>query len=162
MRFSPGDDSVVDDSTVAYFSEVLDACSCWLHYVKREISQPDLWALAQEQLEILPPDPDSDADHYFTPNERRELKARLQQIKAFLVESQHLQAEDAARVEKKIDYLTERVDKLNRFDFTGVLTTTLLSIVIEEGLTSDAARQVWAFAAAQLAPVLGWIKLLGA
>jgi hypothetical protein len=123
-----------------------------------EHNSPDLWALARRNRELLTADESDNTP--FTPQEQHELKARVDEIGRFLIESQRLNTEGQARVEAKIEYVAGAVERLGRRDWLGIFVSAIVSFVVSEGLQSDAARGLVAFANAQLMGTYQWLKQL--
>jgi hypothetical protein len=113
----------------------------WLRYLQREIQQVDKWArLAQEVSRInIPSNDDNDK---FTASEYAEIKIKMSRFKSELkyIDLTPLQIEI---LEQKIDYLMDKAETLGKFDWKSLFIGTIISIIIQLGVTPDNAQAFW-------------------
>lgn len=132
--------------------------TAWLKVVRVEHDTPDLWAAAAQQRTFIVGEPSGP----FTPGERAQIKKALPELGRHIVQSAApATADDIARIEARIEYLIEAVDRLDRLDFKNAMLGTLLSLVVEFGLKSSTVAGIWGFASTHLATILGHLRALG-
>ena len=153
-RWNPGEEKPVDGAEDVEWKFVLIALRTWLRNVERELSSPNLWALLDQQHELLAAtEPTGDtANTPFSPEEQQQIAAQLNEIKQLLV-SGH--GADPKMLEARIEELEEASTRLGRRDwllmFLGVsLTWTLEGLIPPEGL-----QEVLMFAAHTLGHLFG-------
>jgi len=119
----------------------------WIHkHLKlylEEQTTPDLWAEAQGQAEFIRPDLDSpDAQRLFSDEEKNQIRLSIKQAKMLLKETLAPTAEQLKRIEQRLDYLAEAVDRLNKFDWKGVLLNTIIGVTTALSLDTHRGEQV--------------------
>jgi hypothetical protein len=123
------------------------AMHTWIHkHLKlylEEQTTPDLWAEAQGQAEFIRPDLDSpDAQRLFSDEEKNQIRLSIKQAKMLLKETLAPTAEQLKRIEQRLDYLAEAVDRLNKFDWKGVLLNTIIGVTTALSLDTHRGEQV--------------------
>jgi hypothetical protein len=150
-RFAPGyakppqTDFLPKDAWVP-FPRVLEEFRTWLTRdgqaaVEEEIL-PDLWARASSGIVSR----DAFAGHNtsdFSPEERRQVKLAVETFKHLLISAFKPTQQQLGLVEAQLSYLSNAVDRLNRFDWRGAAISTLLSISIALTLSTDQGRQLY-------------------
>jgi hypothetical protein len=91
------------------------------------ISLSDPWSLPEIAPEFTAPD----ADSSFTRNEKVEIRESVKKFRARLISETVPTAEQLRKIDDKLNYLSQSLDKLNKFDFKSVVLTVLLGIATD-------------------------------
>ena len=119
----------------------------WLQNVVRryllEKSSDDLWAhLAQLGLQpaaaSIPP---ADLEH-FSQTEKQQISAGLGDFKRLVAEQVDPLKVQLATLNERIDYLVDRLDKLNRFDWKAQAFSTIVSIAVNLAVDTQTGKQL--------------------
>lgn len=129
---------------------LVDAFQIWLTSVKSELGTPDLWQSASLSA-FYTTDPASYLhEEKFTPGEAEAVRKHLQDIKAFIIERADGDRAKIDRIEVSINHLTDRVAKLSKFDWAGILVSQLLSMLV--GFSPIGTAEIQAFCNDRLLP----------
>jgi hypothetical protein len=138
-----------------------DGLATWLEenlsmYVA-EWSAPDLWSELQSLVLFEEKGQHQAELESFTDHEKVEIRRAIQQLARQIAEGFTLTSEQAGVVQSRLDYLDAAVDRLNRFDWSGVLLNTFVSIAIALCLNTEQGKQLYEVARAAFS---GLIRLL--
>jgi hypothetical protein len=108
-----------------------------------EEQAPDLWK--QLQTYSLFSDsstiPKEDLEQ-FTIGEKKQIVSGLLEYKQYIAEKLDPTQEQLKLVEERLDYLTEAVERLNRFDWKALAASTLVSIAVTLSVDTATGRQL--------------------
>lgn len=122
----------------------------WLRRLRMEIDVPDLWAIAAAEQEIIEASQSEGLNNKnFTRHEKRLISAKLDQLKNAVIESQSLERDRAAFVEKQFQYLREASDRVGRKDWLNIAITTFIGIATSV-LVDDEKRKWFLQAASEM------------
>jgi len=131
LCFEPGTESRVESFTGISLDSALLHIDQWLANIKRETTEPDLWAqLASEGgafgnaitgLET--------ANTAFTLDERRRIAQGLDEIKAALAAQYQLSEQQAATIDRAFEALKTASERVGRKDWVLLLGGTLMGII---------------------------------
>jgi hypothetical protein len=141
IKISPGHSAKVESfSHEDRWEKKESTCGKWLIVVKKEVEAPDLWAaIAQER--ILPTAASAAVDNrHFTPEERSLIHAKLDGIKAYLLDGQDFTTEQAETVEREFAYLRESSKRLGRKDWLNNLLGGVVGLAIALALDPQKAK----------------------
>lgn len=129
-------------------SRVISKFSSWLKdHVKPHLDAqtiPDLWVEAVHFGQLFSSGPFSQEDmRPFTTEERRKIRHSILRFKVLLTEHFETSEEQLRDINQRLDYLSERLDRLNRFDWQGTLLNTTISIVTALSLDTEKGRQLF-------------------
>lgn len=156
-RYSPGKELRENaEFKLRGWAQQLGVFSLWLNYMKREIETPDLWAaVSQEpQLAIAASEPGA-SNAPFTQTEVLEVARQLGEIKEFLFTTQHFDEAHRQFVTDRLNYLKGASERMGRKDWLNVALGVFASLAMQAGLNSDAARELFRFAASALSSLFG-------
>lgn len=109
-----------------------------------EIEEPDLLGNYIKNKNKLNPDNiDFNSLDDFKDSERKLIKDGLKEIKLLITEKFELTEAQNLIVNNRLNYLGEAVDRLNKTDWKGVLTSTIISIAIALSLDSQKGQMLW-------------------
>ncbi len=107
-------------------------------YLDEEVT-PDLWEEAKGQADFVRANLDSPgAREKFSEGEKQQILVSIEQVRLLIKEEFAPNEAELARVGLRLDYLGKAVDRLNRFDWKGVLLNTIIGI--STALTLDTTR----------------------
>ncbi len=132
------------------YNDVFEIFKHWLSgHVKvyqENNSSIDLWAELQKQKTIT--DFTGQADDQYTPftdEQKRQIRLGLNEVK-LLIQKEFKPSEDEMKVvADRLDYLANALDRLNKFDWKGVLVATVGGIATALSLDPEKAAIVWNF-----------------
>jgi hypothetical protein len=119
------------------------ACGRWLVDLKIETDAPDLWESVA--LESALPNATSSAsldNRPFTPAEQSLIAAKLDEVKAYLLEGQQFASDQAETIEREFAHLRESAGRLGRKDWLNNLLGGLVGIAITLALDPAKARGI--------------------
>ena len=162
IEFSPGQKHPVEKRVIVGSWDIKLGCiSGWLKLLKEELDTPDLWAAISQESQLVDAASEKDASNApFNPEEQKKIAEQLEEIKEFLFTAQKLDEGHREFVTARLDYLKESSERMGRKDWLNNLVGVLFSIVIGAGLNSDAARELFRFAANTFSNVIGGLTHL--
>ncbi len=131
----------------------------WLDSLRREVASPDLWTTVSQE-KVLTEAASGVTNTPFTTKEQQYISQQLHEIKEYLFSTQDLSNQHREFVTRQLDYLKEAAKRQGRTDWLKMTVGTLLGIVMQTALTSEAARELFRFAGNALSQLLGGILLL--
>jgi hypothetical protein len=148
VRFSPGLPETTPQGYNSTFSNILNVFERWvkndLNEYLNEAHIPDmLEGLLSSNGSFSMNTIDFNSNELFTFEERRLLKVGLEEIKTLVKESLNLTEGEFSILNSRIDYLEEASDRLNKFDWKGVLISTVLSIITTLTLDTEKGRVLY-------------------
>jgi hypothetical protein len=134
-------------------------CRKWLVALKEEVDAPDLWATIGQEKSLSAAAASADLDNRpFTAAEQNLIATKLDEIKAYLLEGQQFDAEQANTVEREFAYLKESSRRLGRKDWLNVLYGGLITVIVGVALAPDAARSLLRLAATAFQSLWGMVQ----
>ena len=120
-----------------------NACGKWLIQVKIEVDAPDLWASIVQETALPKAASSANLDNrLFTPPEQSLIAAKLDEIKAYLLEGQQFAADQAETIEREFTHLRESSERLGRKDWLNNLLGGLVALAITLALDPAKSRGV--------------------
>ena len=135
--------------TAFNIDELQGAFSEWLgthlrEYVDEQL-EPDLWAQIEQQKSILGQSaPDENERLLFSEDEKVRLRLVLDQFRLLVARTLEPTQDETKIVEGHFAYLSEALDRLNRFDWKALLLSTTISISIALSLDTERGKQLFA------------------
>jgi hypothetical protein len=142
VRYSPGHTSVVDETQSIEWLEMTSVFERWLIFLKREVGASDLWAQMMNDVSRMGFQFGSQHEQY-TVEEQRLLSDRIKILKGRIHEIPQIN-DKLDVVLERLDHLDAMVAKLSKFDWNALLIGTLISIVIQLGVSPLNAEKLWA------------------
>jgi hypothetical protein len=153
VTFRPGADEVETEADELHWSGVETYLILWLHALRDELEEPDLWA----NLGTLPDvaeGGDSDHNEPFSREEVRVIGERVDRVRG-LLEVASLAPDVLADVNKKLDHLIEATDRLGRFDWRALAVGILFEVALAAAFDPSRARQMMEMVLVGLRGLLG-------
>lgn len=105
---------------------------------------PDLWKMISAvptSTGVLALGADSASP--FSVEEREQIRLSLQRFRVLIIQNFGPKPDEMAAIEAQLDYLSDAVDRLNRFDWRGVAISTVLGIATTLSLDVERGRLLW-------------------
>jgi hypothetical protein len=118
------------DENVAIYVDEQSTLDLWSQLQSLAVLFEGKWK-QQEELES------------FTEREKAEIRRAIRQVERQIAEGFTLTSEQAAVVHDRLDYLEAAIDRLNRFDWSSVLLTTVIGIVTTLSLDTERGKQLY-------------------
>ena len=141
VNFSPGETLYRDASSSIGWKDVKDYFKKWLSYLKREVSSPDKWGRVFDEAQYLI-GTTINQNVNFTHDEYLLLSTQINTIKSSL-DRIPLLIEQNSAIKNQLDHLLELTSELNKFDWQNLMIGTIISIVIQLGVTQDNAKLLY-------------------
>lgn len=113
----------------------------WLRNLVKEINSPNKWDRLKKEIEGIKIKFDNDEDK-FSVHEYEDLQKRVLALKQGLTTIGLLDGQ-VNIINEKLDHLTELAKEMNKFDWKSLFIGTIISIVIQLGVTQNNARLLW-------------------
>ena len=137
----------IDHSDFVEFDSVLDEFNRWIaQHVNAciaEESVPDLWETLQAEAFLSEKSIQEHDDSFFSEAEKVQIKIALVSFQYRAVKQFRPSADQLASIEKQIKYLSDAVDRLNKFDWKGVAISTLIGVCTNLSLDTERGRQLY-------------------
>jgi hypothetical protein len=145
LRFSPGDIRYEDSSYAATWYDIESTFKYWLKYLKREIQLEDKWEKLNSEIQSLQlyKEEGDFLNSKFTVPEYLEIKQKIFLLKEGIAKLELL-PEQIALLNDKLDLVLDLTTQLGRFDWKSLFIGTIVSIIIQLGVTQDNAKAIWA------------------
>jgi hypothetical protein len=144
VEYWPGEDTTSRWEDVGEWDAVLTRVDWWLGYLRRELDVGDPWAEAVAG-EVAQLGAGPAVNTPFTEPEREAVVARIEQVKAFLLEADFRAEQDRHIIIERLDYLTDATKRLGRFDWRGAAVSGVIDLAILGFVEKDQVRAVMDF-----------------
>jgi len=105
----------------------------------QEQTTPDLWKQLEDQKALLDyTHQDNDKATHFTEEQKKLIRLGLDEILLLIKKEFQPTADEIGVIKNRLDYMSEALDRLNKFDWKAVLVSTIISISI--ALSLDTAQ----------------------
>ncbi len=155
VKFAPTFAVLVNNSEIG-FEALKSTLIEWLKgdvkpYVEDQ-EEPDYWKLI-ENNPIRPDSIDFNANEPFTESEKIQLKIGFAEVRRLLTENFELSTPQLEATNRKLDYLIEATERLNKTDWKGIAIATMFTIASELALDEQKRavffglfHKIWAIA----------------
>ncbi len=127
-------------------------------YIKEQ-STPDLWSQLQSlalSFNEKGTQPEELGD--FTEQEKVEIRRAIRQLESQIAENFRLTSEQIGVVHRHFEYLEAALDRLNRFDWSGVLLNICISIAVNLSFDTDRGKQLLELAYATFSEITRMLR----
>ena len=153
--FSPGRETLVEEQFAGSWHVQLSSVHNWLNYLKREIEQPDLWdELAKYQL---PPGEQINkqiGNEPFTAQQVDQIAENLKKLHVYLEDEFHLDIEQKAVVNEKMDYLMEASRRQGRKDWLHTSIGVMFTLAMFLAASPEQTKMIWSILKAAVSGVI--------
>ncbi len=142
LAYEPGEESRVQAVTGISQYHALERIRTWVANIKRETSEPDLWAqLASEGEAFSDALASLDTDNTpFRPDEVRRISDSLDEVRAQLTAQHDVTEEQLRRIDKAIAALKAAAERVGRKDWMLMLGGTLVGLVGNAALPPETVK----------------------
>jgi hypothetical protein len=141
VKFSPAKDSYLGKDVFSDFLYIGDVFKEWLGYLAREISIEDKWLRFANEVEQINISESSENDK-FSASEFDKLQSQMLSLKE-RIRKIDLTPQQLLTIENKIDHITDLAKNLNKFDWKSLFAGTIVSIIVQLGVTQENAKAIW-------------------
>lgn len=107
-------------------------------------SIPDLWAEVKAIQPMISSKSFTQEDfEMFTEREKFQIQESLKEFQRLIKEEISPMKESLDNIQEKLDYLSNAVNKLNRFDWKGVALSTVIGIATNLSVDTNSGKQVF-------------------
>ena len=139
--FCPGTSTFIERNGTGLWEYQLNRFRTWLSNLSREIHTPNKWERLEIELSSISFRIDNDSDK-FSVTEYEDLKNRMLNLKQ-QTGTIGLLPDQVDAINSKLDHLTELAKDLNKFDWKGLFVGTIISMVIQLGVTPENTESLW-------------------
>jgi hypothetical protein len=141
--YCPGQEAHTENAFTQSWVSQKNCFGRWLNYLKRELETPNKWERLNKEIQSLKfnliPE-----EGKFTVNEYEELKSKLL-ILTGQISNSKLPIDQINIINDKIDHLTDLAKDMNKFDWKSLFIGTIVSLIIQLGLTQENAQLIWQY-----------------
>lgn len=122
--------------------------NAWLNGVVKpyldDVSTPDLWHILAEtrsrtKYELGTPE----GFESFSDEEKTQIRLSLNDFRLLIVENFNPNQEELKSVDARLEYLSDAIDKHNKFDWKGIAIATVINITIALSLNPEQGSQLF-------------------
>ena len=147
-RFTPNVNSSTHNNTVMFDKALLNLSSWLSSEVSQLISErdgEDLFDSFTKNSGFSFDNFDDDVHDKFSSSEVKFIRSKLDLLSMHIIETFEMTTEQNRRIESAIKYLQETVEERTKFDWRGILFSTILSIITTLTLDSEKGAKLWNF-----------------
>jgi len=120
----------------------------WLDSVVKsyldDISTPDLWHILEETLSHTKYESGTPEDfESFSDEEKAQIRLSLNDFRLLIVKNFNPNKKELAAIDTRLKYLSDAVDKSNKFDWKGIAINTVIAIIIALSLNPEQGNQLF-------------------
>lgn len=144
-EFKPGYPERSPFFSTTPFNKLLTAFKEWIEntvtpYLDEE-KTPDLWQQVETYHSFIDEAPAESRDTSdFTEEEKADVRRSVEEFKRLVAENFSPTVEQQEYINRELDYLSNAVDRLNRFDWRGLAISTLMGIAINLSVDTERGR----------------------
>jgi hypothetical protein len=145
IKHSPGYSMYEELAYPDTWGEIEFDYGTWLSYIEREIKLEDKWEKLNSEIQSLQLyNGENDfLNSKFTVQEYLEIKQKIYLLKEGISKLELL-PEQITILNDKLDLVLDMTTQLGRFDWKSLFIGTIVSIIIQLGVTQDNAKAIWA------------------
>jgi len=137
-----------DDTDYCSFIDVRNMFKTWLRsHVKEyfaELTTPDLWTQFASDSKMLNLSTiDFEDKDFFNTEEKQQIRLALRDVRLLIVDQFSPSAPELESIDARLDYLSQAVDRLNKFDWKSLLISTIMSISVALSFDTEKGRQLY-------------------
>lgn len=125
---------------------VYESFSIWLKqdlalYIDNML-EPDFWEQITTQHDFLSSSGETEYEQ-FDEEEKAQLRLKIGEFRLLVINKFGLSPEQIEMINRRLDYMSEALDRLNRFDWRGVVINSVVSISIALYLNNEQGRTLF-------------------
>lgn len=150
-EWAPGKSAVAERANSGSYSSQFTRFKEWVDCLAREVNSPNLWADMPSDTKLIETAVTDEDNTKFTAAEKKLIVTGIGEIKEYLLTTHKMHAE---LVEGQLKYLVESSGRLGRKDWKNALIGALFGMILQSGVGSQAAQQIFQFVWTVLSVVL--------
>lgn len=153
--FSPGREKPFEIQSPGSWLYLTNHIEEWLHYLKREIEAPDLWAeMEKYRISVSLALPEQVRNEPIPAYEAEEIANKLQELADKIDEQFDLDTEQNQFVRSKLDYLANAAKRQPSMDWVHTSIGVYVTIAMSLTLAPDKAGELWQLMKSLVGPFL--------
>lgn len=144
VNYSPGDNNFLEGTGNISFDESKSHFQKWLNYLSIEVAEPILWQKFTEKIYGFDNIEFLNTNTKFSAREFVELQGKMTLLMDN-ISTLPLLVEQQIEIKKELERITELALDLGKFDWTNLLVGTLMSALIQLGVTKEHTTFIWQF-----------------
>ncbi|MBI5922153.1 MAG: hypothetical protein HY847_10985 [Betaproteobacteria bacterium] len=155
--------SLAKEVFAGYFSEwekTLRTFKTWVSIIAREHSEPDYWAISQQEKNLIAERIDDLENLPFSSTEILRISSAIRELKEHLLANGTQSAKQIEFISTRLQHLEDSSHRLGRKDWITLAMGTLTNIAVGVALAPETARDLLRTAGALLGWVVGNVHLL--
>jgi len=146
MEFLPGKEQTGDSASNSSWAKVVDSFAQWIEQVKRQVAQPEPWLIYTQGTVLTGTLPTGTrAGEKISEEELRRLRAQTILIEEFVIREVKPSKQQLDGLNRKLDYLEESAQRLNKQDWANVAIATIVNSAIILAVDKTTARALFSF-----------------
>ena len=142
------------------WESVLEEVEKWVESLRDEVSEPDLWALAQDDKKLITARIDELDNTSFSAEEQARVKLGIAELSTLLKSTGKHSGEQLKFIDSRLKHLEEASGRLGRKDWITLAMGTLANIVVGLALAPEMAKELVRTAGSLFGWVVGSVQLL--
>ena len=128
--------------------ELSDIFREWLNDVVKpyldEVNTPDLWQnLEDMRSDVMRETGAPDYSESFSEEEKIQLRLSINEFRLLIKNNFNPNKEELAAINDRLEYLSDAIDKRNKFDWKGIAIHTVITIIVTLALNPEQSHQLF-------------------
>ncbi|HLP12305.1 MAG TPA: hypothetical protein VK177_10275 [Flavobacteriales bacterium] len=140
--FCPGRSIYSEKAEVQTWEGHLRCLKEWFKNLRREIKAENKWDRLNQEIQEVAVNFEDNNSHKFTAHEYKQLTIKIDSLK-LAIANINLLPDHLEVINNKLDHLTELAEDLNKFDWKNLFIGTIISVIIQLGVTQENAKSIW-------------------
>lgn len=141
-------DQFIADLIATFSSDLNSVFKAWLANVVKpyldDIRTPNLWQILEETRNHTKYELGKPEDfNSFSDEEKIKIRLSLHDFRLLVVKNFSPNQEELKSIDGRLKYLSDAIDKHNKFDWKGIAIQTVLSIIITLSLNTEQGNRMW-------------------
>ncbi|MGE5944417.1 MAG: hypothetical protein ACM31G_08780 [Flavobacteriales bacterium] len=141
LNYTPGKHQYSENTSHLHWLKCLEQFQMWLENIYRESTTPNYWTKFKDEVSYAVLGASFD-NSKFSINEFEELNAKMDILKNQL-NTLPLLIEQQNAISEQLDRLNELAKDLGKFDWKNLFIGTMISVIIQLGVTREGANALW-------------------
>jgi hypothetical protein len=130
------------------FIDIKNMFTNWLQSHVQEyfndLTEPDFWLQLNSESKALDLGKiDFDDKELFNAEEKQQIKLALRDVRLLIIDRFSPSALELESINARLDYLSQAVDRLNKFDWKSLLLSTIMSISVALSFDTEKGKQLY-------------------
>ena len=145
--FTPGFPLGIEQLSISP-EDLVDTFEDWLDSTVKpyldDVSTPDLWQILEDTwAETISEIDTTDYLEPFSEEEKTQLRLSINEFRLLIVNNFNPNKEELAAINDRLEYLSDSMDKHNKFDWKGIAIYTVITIIVTLALNPEQSQQLF-------------------